>query len=279
MAGPVIVTTDETLAGDLKASLTKGTLTLVGKLVAVMAAIDHIQKRGRNEFHKYDYATEADIAAAVRRELALRNVMLFPAITGERREAVGEKGSVLTTLDFLFTFHDGDSGETLSFTWKGAGTDKDDKGLYKAMTGGEKYFLMKTFLIPTGDDPERDDKKAAEAGDKAVRAPKPGPRAALPAGTAKIIKVVPKSKGAVSWAEVTYVTDMGEEKTHPIQADVREAGLSTVEQLCQDNATVEITTAQNSKGKTVIESVQRYRPEEPVYVELPPAKPNGAGAF
>lgn len=253
--------------------------TLVAKLAEVMAAIGRIAKHGRNEFHKYDYTTEADIVAAVRGELAARNVMLFPSIVGERRDPVGEKGSALTTLDMVFTFHDGDSDQTLAFPWKGAGTDKDDKGLYKAMTGGEKYFLMKTFLIPTGDDPERDTKgQRPEDGDKTVRAPR-GKQAALPEGTARILKVVPKSKGAVSWADVTFVSETGEEHTLPIQADARGSGLNAVEQLCQENAPVEITTEQNSKGRTVISSIQRYRPQAMTPSELP-AKTNGAaGAF
>ena len=32
----------------------------------------------------------------------------------------------------------------------------DGKGLYKAFTGSMKYFLMKNFLVATGDDPEQD---------------------------------------------------------------------------------------------------------------------------
>ena len=127
---------------------------LITKLAAIMAAIERIPKRGHNDFHHYDYATEADIVSAIRHELASRHVMLLPAITGTSREAVGEKGSVLTTLTMEFTFVDGETGETITRPWVGAGTDKEDKGAYKAMTGGEKYFLLKTFLIPTGDDPE-----------------------------------------------------------------------------------------------------------------------------
>ena len=119
-----------------------------------MAAIERIPKRGHNDFHHYDFVTEADILTAIRHELASRHVMLLPAITGTARDAVGEKGSVLTTLTMEFTFVDGDTGEAITRTWIGAGTDKEDKGAYKAMTGGEKYFLLKTFLIPTGDDPE-----------------------------------------------------------------------------------------------------------------------------
>lgn len=142
--------------------------SLVSKLAEVMAAVERVPKRGHNAFHKYDYATESDIVATVRKELAARHVMLFPAVTSERREPVGDKGSVLTTLTMAFRFVDGESGESLEFPWLGAGSDKEDKGVYKAMTGGEKYFLLKTFLMPTGDDPEQDDDKPQPA-----RAPQP----------------------------------------------------------------------------------------------------------
>jgi hypothetical protein len=134
--------------------------SLVVKLAEVMAAVERIPKRGRNEFHKYDYATEADIASTVRAELAKRGVMLIPSIVGEQRHPVGEKGSVLTVLEMEMEFLDGESSQSIKKPWRGYGTDKEDKGGYKAMTGGEKYFLLKTFLMPTGDDPEQDEKPA-----------------------------------------------------------------------------------------------------------------------
>lgn len=151
-------------------------IALVAKLAEVMAAVERVPKRGRNDFHKYDYATEADIAATIRQELASRAVMLIPSVEGMTREAVGEKGSVLTTLKMTFTFMDGESGETLTRPWIGAGTDKEDKGAYKAMTGGEKYFLLKTFLMPTGDDPERDE---AGAGPRRAKGIAPAPPATV----------------------------------------------------------------------------------------------------
>jgi hypothetical protein len=61
-----------------------------------------------------------------------------------------------------FSLLDGESGERLDFPWVGAGTDKGDKGIYKALTGGAKYFLLKMFLIATGDDPEREDVKTIQ---------------------------------------------------------------------------------------------------------------------
>jgi hypothetical protein len=133
--------------------------TLVSKLAEVMSAVAFVPKRGHNTFHGYDYATEADIVAAIRMELAQRSIVLLPGVSKWTREPVGEKGSVLTHLDMTFTFFDGETGEELTRPWLGAGTDKEDKGAYKAMTGGEKYFLLKTFLMPTGDDPEQETKQ------------------------------------------------------------------------------------------------------------------------
>lgn len=132
---------------------------LAAKLADVMKAVERIPKNGWNDFHKYKFATEADIADAIRGELAARQVVLVPGITGMEREKVGDKGQVLTTLFMTMTFIDGESGEQIERPWLGAGADKEDKGHYKAMTGGEKYFLLKTFLVPTGDDPEADGTK------------------------------------------------------------------------------------------------------------------------
>lgn len=138
--------------------------SLVRKLAEVMALVHHVPKRGRNDFHKYDYATEADIANTVRQALAARHVMLVPSVLGETRHPVGEKGSVLTVLEMEMEFLDGETGETLLKPWRGYGSDKEDKGGYKAMTGAEKYFLLKTFLMPTGDDPEAEDPRHARRG-------------------------------------------------------------------------------------------------------------------
>jgi hypothetical protein len=125
---------------------------LVQKLCEVMAAVERVAKHGRNEFHKYDYAREADIVEAIRGELASRNLFIFPDVTAHAR--AGE----ITDIMVGWTFVDGDSGEERTCHIPGAGQDKGDKGVYKALTGSEKYFLMKAFLIPTGDDPEKESK-------------------------------------------------------------------------------------------------------------------------
>jgi hypothetical protein len=155
---------------------------LIRKLAEVMAAVERVPKRGHNDFHRYDYATEADIVAVVRQELAKRQIMLIPQVNSHERIELGnnKKGDPqhpVTLLHMTFTFVDGETGETEQRTWMGSGQDGGDKGLYKAMTGAAKYFLMKTFLMPTGDDPERvSAKKAERAADREARAQQRQPR-------------------------------------------------------------------------------------------------------
>lgn len=136
------------------------TRSLVKKLCKVMSEIKHVPKRGRNEFHRYDYVLEADLADAVREKLAAVNVFLFSSVdelsTAERTTARGGT-TTITTVKMTFTFVDGDTGENMAFTYYGQGEDQMDKGAYKAFTGCTKYALMKSFLVPTGDDPENDE--------------------------------------------------------------------------------------------------------------------------
>lgn len=144
-------------------SETQATQGLVRKLCEVMASIDRVAKRGRNEFHKYDYATEADLVEAVRGELSKRQLFIFPSVTNHSR------GGDVTDIMVCWTFVDGESGETRDCMMPGCGKDSGDKGVYKALTGSEKYLLMKAFLIPTGDDPEKEDGGERKEGIKAAQ--------------------------------------------------------------------------------------------------------------
>lgn len=267
-------------------------ISLVKKLAEVMAAVDRVAKRGRNDFHRYDYATEADIAAAIRQELASRSVLLVPAITGESRVPVGEKGEVLTTLDMEFTFYDGDSQEQITRPWKGYGTDKGDKGGYKAMTGGEKYLLLKTFLIPTGDDPEQDDKKPGATG-YTVEAPKaprgtettrpvatatgpaagsgggnPAPltheemREAVQAGYDKPqpLTILSVGKAATKNPNVFKYTVVLSDGRRP--TTINEQKAKVAEARCQDGAVVEVDTKETKYGLDLV-NISTVPSEEP----------------
>jgi len=152
-----MIDTAETAVGSVKANSVPKNLVI--KLCEILGDVDRVPKRGRNEFHKYDYVMEPDLVEAVRQKLAERHVFLLSSVEELRRE------DTLTEAKVKFTFLDGDTGESLSFYYVGQGDDKGDKGAYKAYTGALKYAIMKNFLVPTGDDPEADtetDRRANE---------------------------------------------------------------------------------------------------------------------
>lgn len=132
---------------------------LVRKLTEVMDQVKYIQKKGFNKFHKYSYATESDVSERVREELAQRVVMMIPNVVESTvREHKNRSNNIeyIVKVRMEFKFIDGETGEELIFHSEGEGQDAGDKGIYKAITGAQKYALMKAFMIPTGDDPEAD---------------------------------------------------------------------------------------------------------------------------
>lgn len=124
--------------------------TIFSKIAKVMEKVSKVPKNGYNSFHKYNYATESDLTESIRPILLESGLAFFSSVLEQERD--GE----FTKVKMEFTLADVDTGEVLKSIYWGEGQDKGDKGLYKGYTGATKYFLMKTFLIPTGDDPEAD---------------------------------------------------------------------------------------------------------------------------
>ncbi len=125
-------------------------------ICAVMADVPYVQKTGRNDFHRFDYASEADLLHALQPAMAKHGLSLAPT-TIERIATVGTtskgKPSLLTTLIVGYRLSH-TSGETMDLMGIGEGADGEDKGAYKAMTGALKYVLRSLFLLPTGTDPD-----------------------------------------------------------------------------------------------------------------------------
>lgn len=134
---------------------------LYERIHSVMTEIETIKKTGRNEFHKYDYATEADFVHALRPLFKKNGLVVIPRLVGDIRYDVQQtdKGpNYLTTIQMEFTLvniHNPE--ERCSSIVGGQGQDKGDKGIYKAITGAKKYWAALNFFVATGDDPEKDD--------------------------------------------------------------------------------------------------------------------------
>jgi hypothetical protein len=131
---------------------------LYAKIAAVQGAVGHVPKTGHNKFHNYDYVTEGDLLNAVRRHMSEQKLALIPAVRETERIDMGQsKSGPLTRVHMTFTLACGDTGASITAGFVGDGQDAGDKGVYKAYTGALKYFLMKCFLVATGDDPEQDE--------------------------------------------------------------------------------------------------------------------------
>ena len=136
-----------------------GVHSIVNKMLEVMKKVGYVQKDGKNEFHGYKYASEANLIRKGAQTLigypALidAGLVLIPSVTSVTQDEYGN-----THVMMNFTLMD-DEGCMYTFSGAGSGNDRNkngvgDKGIYKAITGATKYALMKTFLLETGDDPE-----------------------------------------------------------------------------------------------------------------------------
>jgi len=140
------------------------TKNIYQKINAVSAAVERIPKRGHNKFHHYDYATEADILVGVRGLLLENGLTVIPTVVRRETERIKTADGDGRMKEYNFRralvkftiVNDEKPSEIVESEWWGEGVDALDKGYYKAYTGAQKYFLTKTFHIPTGDDPEND---------------------------------------------------------------------------------------------------------------------------
>lgn len=135
-------------------------VALLTKLHAVAEAVDYFEKRGYNKHQSYNYVQAVDVVGKMREALLSRKVIVLPGASSAQHlpyAGNSNKAAFLTTVDLSYTFYDIETGQSLNVPWVGVGVDTGgDKGIYKAFTGGLKYMLTTTFLVPSSDDPERD---------------------------------------------------------------------------------------------------------------------------
>lgn len=132
---------------------------ILAALHAVMGAVGYVQKKGENKFHNYKYAGEANLLEVLRPAMVEHGLMLIPS--ARTRTDIDQFGNTAVEIEYTLAHKDGDVWPEKIIAM-GMGNDKNksggvgDKGLYKALTGANKYLLFKLFQIETGDDPEKD---------------------------------------------------------------------------------------------------------------------------
>jgi len=151
--------------------------TLRQKLHAIMGELEYIKKDGTVAFGntKFTYLSERAVKEAMHPLFVKHGVLLMiDGILDSCRYWEKGNSSPITFAAYKLRFLDVDSEAEESMVVFGQGQDPADKGIYKAITGALRHGLASTFLVPTGDDPEKDTEKHAQKPQKkAPRAPEP----------------------------------------------------------------------------------------------------------
>lgn len=161
---------------------TNDSAQLYAKLARIMGKTERIAKQGRNDFHHYDFVTDADVLDFFRPLFAAENVALLPRMVSAEQLEVGTTKAgdkkYKTRAKFEFTLVCGDTGATYTCDWYGESNDNEDKGINKAATAALKYWLLKTFMASTGDLDEDTDATGEDGKTQATTKPTPKPQGA-----------------------------------------------------------------------------------------------------
>lgn len=132
---------------------------LAAKIAEIMSVVEHVAKKGTNDAQGYKYLRESDLMDALRVQLSQRNIAVIPKVTKMESSiytTANGKPMRMVSVAMDWTFVDSDTGDTITATCVGEGSDSGDKAVYKAITGCKKYVFFSMFMVGTGDDPEKD---------------------------------------------------------------------------------------------------------------------------
>ena len=170
-------------------------MAICKKLLEIQSAVRGLTKD--KAAYNYDYVTGDKLLSQIRPMMCEKQLLLFPSVSEVRTEpivydawdgkakAIVSKTEILYIVSLEMKWVDAEDGEVWVEKWAGSGMNAFDKGFGSALTYGERYYLLKTFHIPT----DKDDVDAiAATRDKALEEsyavvasqPKAQPKAAAP---------------------------------------------------------------------------------------------------
>lgn len=127
-------------------------MNIYEKINKIMADTPYIFKDGKIEFGntKYRAVTEENVLSMLRPKMIEQGLVMFPVTLEVTKEGT------LTTANMVFKVVNAENPEEYILVASGGqGADSQDKGIGKAITYANKYALLKMFLVPTGDDPDK----------------------------------------------------------------------------------------------------------------------------
>ncbi len=138
-------------------------MNIYEKLLKIKESVEYLKKAQKGQ--QYDFVSSSQVIAALRAKMNEEKLLLVPDVEDAKFSSIIEKTSskgnptvdLLTEIFITFKWINAENPEeTLTVRWYGQGVDTSgEKGVGKAYTYAEKYFLLKFFNIPTDkDDPD-----------------------------------------------------------------------------------------------------------------------------
>ena len=138
-------------------------MNIYEKLLKIKKSVEYLEKAQKGQ--QYDFVSSSQVIAALRAKMNEEKLLLVPDVEDAKFSSIIEKTSskgnptvdLLTEIFITFKWINAENPEeTLTVKWYGQGVDTSgEKGVGKAYTYAEKYFLLKFFNIPTDkDDPD-----------------------------------------------------------------------------------------------------------------------------
>lgn len=127
-------------------------MNIYEKIKAVMSEVEYLSKDDSVEFKttKYKAISEEKVTSTVRKSLIKNGLVILPVKQSHTRDGI------VTAVDVTYRIVNTEKPEEfVEVVSSGTGADTQDKGVGKAMTYAYKYMLLRTFAIPTGEDPDK----------------------------------------------------------------------------------------------------------------------------
>lgn len=130
-----------------------------------MSEIEYLKKDAKVSYGQTNYKamSEEKVTKTVREKFIKYKLVMYPV------EQEWERVGNISHVDIAYHIVDAENpGDYIRIASCGDGADTQDKGSGKAMTYAYKYALLRTFAIPTGEDPDKisseqlDDEQAEE---------------------------------------------------------------------------------------------------------------------
>lgn len=127
-------------------------MNIYEKISAIMREVQYLAKDDMVRFGSTEYKalSEEKVTTVMRDQLLKHRLVVYPV-----SQAASRVGN-LTHVDVVYRMINvEDPGEYIEIASCGDGADSQDKGSGKAMTYAFKYMWLRTFALPTGEDPDK----------------------------------------------------------------------------------------------------------------------------